>query len=304
MTLGKYVHQDTIIHRLDPRNKFILLFVWMVVIFLINPSKEGFEVLGWLSYLLITIIFVVLYKMAKLKLSMIFKSLKPMWFMMIFLFIINLFVYKGGPQIIPQWWIFDIHLEAITQTIKIVLRLALLITLSTLFTATTKPLDITVAIDDLFGWLKIFKINVHILSMTISIALRFIPTILDETYRIMKAQASRGVDFKNGKLKEKVVAITSLIIPLFISAISRSDELANAMEARNYNPLANRTRYRKLHWHISDTISLLLSLGVLGLSITTLVLIKNEVFTYVLTDLWWKDIFNQLISWIKGWFVS
>ena len=131
---------------------------------------------------------------------MVFKSLKPMWFMMIFLFIINLFVYKDGIQLIPEWWIFDIHLEAIVQTLKIVLRLLLLITLSTLFTATTKPLDITVAIDDLFGWLKVFKINVHILSMTISIALRFIPTILDETYRIMKAQASRGVHFKYGKL--------------------------------------------------------------------------------------------------------
>lgn len=304
MTLGKYVHQDTIIHRLDPRNKFIMLFVLMVVIFLINPSKEGFEVLGWISYLLISIVFILLYKISKLKISMIFKSLKPMWFMMIFLFIINLFVYKGGPQIIPQWWIFDIHLEAITQTLKIVLRLALLITLSTLFTATTKPLDITVAIDDLFGWLKIFKINVHILSMTISIALRFIPTILDETYRIMKAQASRGVDFKNGKLKEKIVAITSLIIPLFISAISRSDELANAMEARNYNPLAKRTRYRKLHWRLSDTLSLIFTFLVLGLSITMLVLIKQNVFNYLLTDQWWFDIFNGFIRTIKGWFLA
>lgn len=304
MTLGKYVHQDTIIHRLDPRNKFIMLFVLMVVIFLINPSKEGFEVLGWISYLLISIVFILLYKISKLKISMIFKSLKPMWFMMIFLFIINLFVYKGGPQIIPQWWIFDIHLEAITQTLKIVLRLALLITLSTLFTATTKPLDITVAIDDLFVWLKIFKINVHILSMTISIALRFIPTILDETYRIMKAQASRGVDFKNGKLKEKIVAITSLIIPLFISAISRSDELANAMEARNYNPLAKRTRYRKLHWRLSDTLSLIFTFLVLGLSITMLVLIKQNVFNYLLTDQWWFDIFNGFIRTIKGWFLA
>ena len=302
MTLGKYVNNDTLIHRLDPRNKFIMLFVFMVVIFLINPSKMNFQVIGWICYGIIMVAFIALYKIAKLKFSMIFKSPKPMWFMMIFLFVINLFVYKGGPQVIPEWWIFDIHLEAITQTLKIVLRLALLITLSTLFTATTKPLDITVAIDDLFGWLKVFKINVHILSMTISIALRFIPTILDETYRIMKAQASRGVDFKNGKLKEKVVAITSLIIPLFVSAISRSDELANAMEARNYNPLANRTRYRKLKWHVSDTIALLVSFITLGLSITLLVLMNNNLITYVLTDYWWIDIVHKLIETIKGWF--
>jgi energy-coupling factor transport system permease protein len=274
----------------------------MVVIFLIDPSKANFEVFGWISYLIITIAFIVLYKMAKLKFSMIFKSLKPMWFMMIFLFIVNLFVYKDNPNdILVDWWIFEIHLQAITQTLKIVLRLALLITLSTLFTATTKPLDITVAIDDLFAWLKVFKINVHILSMTISIALRFIPTILDETYRIMKAQASRGVDFKNGKLKEKVVAISSLIIPLFVSSISRSDELANAMEARNYNPLAKRSRYRNLKWTLKDSISLTISILTLGVSITSLILMNN-VFDYVLTDTFFKDIIVNIINYIKGWF--
>ena len=299
MTLGKYVNNDTLLHRLDPRNKFILLFVYMVLIFLINPSKVGFEAVGWIAYGLLLVFLLVLYKVAKLKFSMVFKSLKPMWFMMIFLFIINLFVYKGGPQIIPEWWIFDIHLEAIVQTLKIFLRLLLLITLSTLFTATTKPLDITVAIDDLFGWLKVFKINVHILSMTISIALRFIPTILDETYRIMKAQASRGVDFKNGKLKEKVVAITSLIVPLFISSISRSDELANAMEARNYNPLAKRTRYRNLTWHLSDTISMILSLVMMAGYITLLVLFNNNIFDLNSIIM---SFFTYIYEVIKGWF--
>lgn len=299
MTLGKYVNNDTLLHRLDPRNKFVLLFVYMVLIFLINPSKVGFEAVGWIAYGLLLVFLLVLYKVAKLKFSMVFKSLKPMWFMMIFLFIINLFVYKGGPQIIPEWWIFDIHLEAIVQTLKIFLRLLLLITLSTLFTATTKPLDITVAIDDLFGWLKVFKINVHILSMTISIALRFIPTILDETYRIMKAQASRGVDFKNGKLKEKVVAITSLIVPLFISSISRSDELANAMEARNYNPLAKRTRYRNLTWHLSDTISMIVSLVMMAGYITLLVLFNNNTFDLNSIIM---SFFTYIYEVIKGWF--
>lgn len=299
MTLGKYVNNDTFIHRLDPRNKFILLFVYMVIIFLINPSKVGFELVGWLAYGLLVVFFIVLYKIAKLKFVMVFKSLKPMWFMMIFLFIINLFVYKGGPQIIPEWWIFDIHLEAITQTLKIVIRLLLLITLSTLFTATTKPLDITVAIDDLFAWLKVFKVNVHILSMTISIALRFIPTILDETYRIMKAQASRGVDFQNGKLKEKVVAISSLIIPLFISAISRSDELANAMEARNYNPLAKRSRYRTLKWSIKDTLTMIISFVIMGFGITNIVLFNNNIFDLNAILL---QFFTNIIEFVKGWF--
>ena len=272
MTLGKYVNNDTLIHRLDPRNKFVLLFVYMVLIFLINPSKIGFEAVGWIAYGVLLIVLLILYKVAKLKFSMVFKSLKPMWFMMIFLFIINLFVYKDGIQLIPEWWIFDIHLEAIVQTLKIVLRLLLLITLSTLFTATTKPLDITVAIDDLFGWLKVFKINVHILSMTISIALRFIPTILDETYRIMKAQASRGVDFQEGKLSEKIRAIVSLIVPLFISAFQRSDELANAMEARGYDPSKKRTRYRLLKWKTRDTLSMIFILVIFGATLALSIL--------------------------------
>ena len=298
MTLGRYVNKDTFVHRLDPRNKFILLFVFMIIIFMINPSAEGYEFIGWMGYILISIFLIVMYKVAKLKISMIFKSLKPMWFMMIFLFVINLFIYKDG-LLLVDWWIFEIHLDSIIQTIKIVLRLALLIMLSTLFTATTKPLDITVAIDDLFAWLKVFKVNVHILSMTISIALRFIPTILDETYRIMKAQASRGVDFKNGKLKEKVVAITSLIVPLLISELSRSDELANAMEARNYNPLAKRTRYRKLNWKLKDTLSIIFAFLILAIIIIIIILSKNNVFS--LND-WCLNYINLLFDYIKGLF--
>ena len=135
--------------------------------------------------------------------------------------------------------------------------------------------------------------------MTISIALRFIPTILDETYRIMKAQASRGVDFKNGKLKEKVVAITSLIVPLFISSISRSDELANAMEARNYNPLAKRTRYRNLHWHLSDTISMILSFVLMAGYGALLILFNNNIFDLNSIII---SFFTYIYEVIKGWF--
>lgn len=298
MTLGRYVNNNTFIHRLDPRNKFILLFFFMILIFMINPTAKGYEFLGWSGYILLSIFFIILYKIAKLKLSMIYKSLKPMWFMMVFLFVANMFVYKDGLLLI-DWWIFEIHLDSIIQTLKIIIRLSLLIMLSTLFTTTTKPLDITIAIDDLFCWLKIFKINVSILSMTISIALRFIPTILDETYRIMKAQASRGVDFKNGKLKEKVVAITSLIVPLLISELSRSDELANAMEARNYNPSSKRSRYRKLKWNVIDTLSILLSIFLIALIIVIIILDKNNVFS--LND-WCLNYFNMLIDYIKGLF--
>lgn len=251
ITLGKYIPNDTFFHRLDPRCKIILLFSFMITIFI---------QLGIVGYIVLGLVTLVCFILSKIKIITIIKSLKPMWFMVVFIFIVNLLVVKDG----NPWriWKITIYSEAVFSTLRVAYRLILLISTSTIFTATTKPLDITIAIEDLFGFLK-KVVNVHILSMVISIALRFIPTILDETYRIMRAQASRGVDFVHGKLKEKAVAITSLIIPLFISAFSRSADLADAMEARSYNPYAKRTRYRKLKWHFKDTIMLFLTLGLM-----------------------------------------
>ncbi len=260
ITLGKYIPNDTFFHRLDPRCKIILLFSFMITIF-INLGIVGYIVLG-----LVTLACFIL---SKIKIRTIIKSLKPMWFMVLFIFIVNLLVVKDG----TPWkiWKLTIYSEAVFSTLRVAYRLILLISTSTIFTATTKPLDITIAIEDLFSFLK-KVVNVHILSMVISIALRFIPTILDETYRIMRAQASRGVDFVHGKLKEKAIAITSLIIPLFISAFSRSVDLADAMEARSYNPYAKRTRYRKLKWHVKDTIMLIFILGLMASFITLSIL--------------------------------
>ena len=251
ITLGKYIPNDTFFHRLDPRCKIILLFSFMITIFI---------QLGIVGYIVLGLVTLVCFILSKIKIITIIKSLKPMWFMVVFIFIVNLLVVKDG----TPWriWKITIYSEAVFSTLRVAYRLILLISTSTIFTATTKPLDITIAIEDLFGFLK-KVVNVHILSMVISIALRFIPTILDETYRIMRAQASHGVDFVHGKLKEKAVAITSLIIPLFISAFSRSADLADAMEARSYNPYAKRTRYRKLKWHFKDTIMLFLTLGLM-----------------------------------------
>ena len=251
ITLGKYIPNDTFFHRLDPRCKIILLFSFMITIFI---------QLGIVGYIVLGLVTLVCFILSKIKIITIIKSLKPMWFMVVFIFIVNLLVVKDG----TPWriWKITIYSEAVFSTLRVAYRLILLISTSTIFTATTKPLDITIAIEDLFGFLK-KVVNIHILSMVISIALRFIPTILDEAYRIMRAQASRGVDFVHGKLKEKAVAITSLIIPLFISAFSRSADLADAMEARSYNPYAKRTRYRKLKWHFKDTIMLFLTLGLM-----------------------------------------
>ncbi len=278
VTLGKYIPNNTFFHRLDPRCKLLLLFIFMITIF-IN--------IGMIGYITLGLVMIVCFILSKISLFTVIKSLKPMWFMMVFILVINLIVVKTG----TPWHIgkITIYSNAIFNTLKIAYRLVLLISTSTIFTATTKPLDITIAIEDLFAFLKPI-VNVHILSMMISIALRFIPTILDETNRIMKAQASRGVDFVHGKLKEKAKSITSLIIPLFVSAFARSDELANAMEARSYNPYAKRSRYRKLKWRIKDSIILILSIILLAGFITLAV-------THLANN--WNGF---IFDWIRGWF--
>ena len=196
-----------------------------------------------------------------------------MLFMLSFLLIINLLVVRSGDVLITigSW---NIYTDALTQTLYIVIRLALMIMITTILTATTKPLELTLGIEDLLKPFKVIGVPAHDIAMMISIALRFIPTLIEETQRIMKAQASRGVDMENGKLMEKVKAILSLIVPLFVSAFQRAEELAYAMEARGYIPSRPRTRYKQLKMHGKDVALLLLSVlilvGMIVLSMTDL----------------------------------
>ena len=205
-------------------------------------------------------------RIAHIKLSMLFSQLKAMWVMILILLVINVLV-KGDEsmgviEVFNTGW--KIYYSAIYNTLYIVFRLIIMLGLTLVLTATTKPLELTNALEWLMKPLKVIKFPVHEIAMTISLALRFIPTLLEETDRIMKAQASRGVDFQNGKFSEKIRAIISLIVPLFISALQRSEELANAMEARGYDPSAKRTKYRTNKWSTRDTISSLVVLLVLG----------------------------------------
>ena len=166
---------------------------------------------------------------------------------------------------------FEIYSGAIFQTLYIFMRLILMILITTILTATTKPLDLTLGIEDLLSPFMRFKVPAHEIAMMISIAIRFIPTLIEETQRIMKAQASRGVDLKEGKFKEKIVAILSLIVPLFVSSFQRAEDLANAMEARGYVPDAKRTRYKQLKVDKKDIITLLIVVlilvGLIGVAI-------------------------------------
>lgn len=251
--LGRYIPIDSLLHKMDPRAKIIALIFMMVAIFI--PA-------GWYGYLIAGIAVIALAFLSKLKLNFLWRSMKPMLFMLTFLLIINILVIREG-DILVTIGSFSIYVGAITQTLYIVVRLMLMIMLTTVLTATTKPLDLTLGIEDLLNPLQVIKVPSHEIAMMISIALRFIPTLIEETQRIMKAQASRGVDLEEGKLKEKVMAILSLIVPLFVSAFQHADDLANAMEARGYIPDKQRTRYKQLKMHTRDYILIFLSIAVL-----------------------------------------
>lgn len=264
IALGRYLPLTSIIHNMDPGAKIGAMLLMMVAIFI--PA-------GYTGYIIIGIAVVLTALLAKLKLSFLWRAMKPMLFMLSFLLIINLLVVRSGDVLITigSW---NIYTDALTQTLYIVIRLALMIMITTILTATTKPLELTLGIEDLLKPFKVIGVPAHDIAMMISIALRFIPTLIEETQRIMKAQASRGVDMENGKLMEKVKAILSLIVPLFVSAFQRAEELAYAMEARGYIPSRPRTRYKQLKMHGKDVALLLLSVlilvGMIVLSMTDL----------------------------------
>lgn len=257
LVFGKYIPIDSPIHRLDPRTKLIALFIIIIAIFI--PSS-------WWCYLFLGIILLTVVFMSGLKLSFVLRTFKPMMFMMIFLLIINIFSVKSG-FILLSIGNFAIYSDAIFNTLFIVVRLLLMIMLTTCLTATTKPLDLTLGIEYLLTPLKKFNFPAHEVAMMISIALRFIPTIIEETMRIMNSQKSRGVDFDEGKLAEKIQAILSLVVPLFSVAFERAYELADAMEARGYIPGATRTRYRQLKYRFVDYLFIFCSLFIMGLMI-------------------------------------
>lgn len=254
MALGRYAPYDTFVHRLDPRSKLLILVLLMVAVFFSYPTQTMTFVMGGLLLLVIFVLLLV----SRVSLRQLFSSLKALWIMIIILLLINVLIPPlGASRIVFSIGNFNIFWESILQSAKIILRLVMMISLTLILTATTKPLDLTYALEWYMTPLRLIHFPTHEIAMTISIALRFIPTLLDETMRIMNAQASRGVDFEHGKVKEKIKAILSLIVPLFMSAFQRSEELANAMEARGYNPRAKRTRYRNLHWGVGDTFSLI-----------------------------------------------
>ncbi|MBR0462056.1 MAG: energy-coupling factor transporter transmembrane protein EcfT [Erysipelotrichaceae bacterium] len=257
LVFGKYIPIKSPIHDLDPRAKIAALFVMIAAVFI--PKS-------WYCYALLGVIILGIVLLSHIKITMILKALKPTMFMMAFLLIINCLTVKTG-TVLLSYKSFVIYSDAVLNTLFIVVRLLLMIMLTTILTATTKPLDLTLGIESLLSPLKVIHFPYHEIAMMISIALRFIPTIIEETMRIMNSQKSRGVDFEEGKLREKINAILSLIIPLFTVAFQRAFELADAMEARGYVPDQERTKYHTLKFRFKDFLFLLFAHILLALMI-------------------------------------
>ncbi len=255
ISFGRYVPHHSFLHRLDPRNKIVCLILLMVAIFISYSSYEITFIIGGIL-LVFTLIAMMI---AHISIKDLFSSLKSLWIIIILLLLINSLIPPSNAENVAfSIGDFKVYYEAIFQSLKIILRLILMISWTMILTSSTKPMDLTNALEWFMTPLKVIKFPAHEIAMTISIALRFIPTLLDETDRIKKAQESRGVDFAHGKISNRIRALISLIVPLFISAFQRSEELADAMEARGYDPKAKRTRYHKMRFHVADLFAFIL----------------------------------------------
>ena len=256
VTFGRYTFRETYVHHLDARNKILLMILCMVGIFFQFTMWSTSLILSGLYFLLLILLMII----SRVNILSLFKSLSGMWFFIIFLMAIYIFIPNNNYYLDPAFRIGSLVVkwDAFCQSGYIILRLILMISLTMVLTSTTKPMDMTYAFEWYMLPLKPLRFPTHEIAMTLSIALRFIPTILNETERIMKAQASRGVDFNHGGLFKRFGAVIALIIPLFVSALERSEELANAMIVRGYDPRAKRTRYRLLRFSWRDIIAFVL----------------------------------------------
>lgn len=236
ITLGQYFPGQSIVHRLDPRTKLICVVCYIVALFLAQ---------WWVTYALMFLVLAGTVKLSTISPKAILRGMKPVVFLLVFTAILNA-LYYPGEHVIAAFWVFEITWEGILHAFFMVVRIMLLVSCTFLLTYTTSPILLTDGLENLLGPLKKIHVPVHELAMMMSIALRFIPTLIEETDKIMSAQKARGADFDTGNLLQKAKALVPLLVPLFISAFRRADELAIAMECRCYHGGEGRTRLRQL----------------------------------------------------------
>lgn len=246
ITLGQYFPGETLIHRLDPRTKLILVVLYIVALFLATTALGYALALLALAFVMYT---------AKIRPKAVLKGLKPLVIIILFTAVLNLFFTPGDELF--RWYFISVSKQGVRNAVFMVLRVMLLVAGTFLLTYTTSPLAITDGLELLLSPLKKIKVPVYELSLMMSIALRFIPTLIEETDRIMNAQKSRGADFETGRLTERAKALLPILIPLFVSAFRRADELATAMECRCFNGGVGRTRMKTLTMTTADWLALL-----------------------------------------------
>ena len=248
MILGRYIPGNSIVHRLDPRSKLVAMILLIIIVFWANNPITNVILFA------ATGIFVAL---SEVPLSFFIKGLKSMFFLITFTTLFQLFFISGG-QVLFEMGFIKITTQGIEQAGIIFCRFVLIIFFSTLLTLTTMPLSLATAVESLLGPLKRFKVPVHEIGLMLSMSLRFVPTLMDDTIRIMNAQKARGVDFGEGNVIQKVKAMIPILIPLFATSLKRADSLATAMEARGYQGGNGRSQYRQLNWMNKDSVALLL----------------------------------------------
>ena len=266
ITIGQYFPGNSLLHKTDARMKIILLLLMMISVFLCK---------NYISLAIALIATIILVVISKIKLKVIFNGLKPLIFIILFTAILNIFYGTGKP--IAQFWIFKITERGLNNALFMGVRIILLVIIGLMLTYTTTPTALTDAIESLLKPLKIFKADVHSLAMVMTIALRFIPILIEEVQKIMAAQKSRGADLESGGLIKRAKAIVPILIPLFVSSFRRADELADAMECRCYRGSEGRTKMKVMHLQLRDYLSLIAVLIYFAGIITTQVLIDNVI---------------------------
>ncbi|MDP3448807.1 MAG: energy-coupling factor transporter transmembrane component T [Eubacteriales bacterium] len=248
ISLGQYLPGNSVVHRLDPRTKIILMAVYIAIVFVVKTLPV---------FLMPVVLLVAIFAFAQVPASYFFSALKPMKWLLVFMFVINLFATQGD-TVWFEWKFIRLTQEAAEQAVFMTLRLVLLVAGTSVLTLTTSPIALTDGLEKLMSPLRKLRFPAHELAMMMTIALRFIPTLMEETDRIQKAQMARGADFESGNIFQRAKSMIPVLVPLFVSAFRRADELALAMESRCYHGGEGRTRMRELHFHACDLIATLL----------------------------------------------
>ena len=277
ITLGQFFPGYSVLHKLDPRTKLILSAIAIVAIFFANSA---------ITFIIFTLGAVLLIAVSRISFSVIVKGIKPILFILLFTAILNVFMTGGEGEPLVDFWIFRIYTEGIVRAVFMALRVMLLIVVtSMLLTYTTSPIALTDGLESLLSPLKKIGVPVHTFAMMMSIALRFIPTLVEETDKIMNAQKSRGADFSSGGLVKRAKALIPILIPLIVSSFKRAEELATAMECRCYRGDVGRTKLVKLEYKGRDLLWIVLVALVAGAVITLSVLPYDPNIFGVLYDI-------------------